>query len=96
MGISSQTRNGRDSSSHCFKLQMRIVLVHVLARVTGQLLADLERDVGVGHRRVKAVPERMERRHSIRSLAPDPTTRREFSRRSPTLSTPTAKSILKL
>ena len=40
---------------------MRIVLVHVLACVTSQLLTDLERNVGVSHRRVEAVPQRMER-----------------------------------
>ena len=34
---------------------MRVVLVHVLARMAGQLLADLKRNVGIGHRRIEAV-----------------------------------------
>jgi len=39
---------------------MRVVLVHVLARMAGQLLADLEGNVCIGHRRIEAVAERME------------------------------------
>jgi len=30
------------------------VPVHVLARVAGQLLTDLERNIGIGHRRIEA------------------------------------------
>ena len=44
-----------------FELQMRVVLVHVLARMAGQLLADFKRNVGIGHRRIEAVSEQMER-----------------------------------
>jgi hypothetical protein len=56
----SSFKNGCDSPAHCSELQMRIALFHVLARVIGQFLTDLERNVGVGHRRVEAVSERME------------------------------------
>ena len=55
-----QSRNGLYSPSHGLQLQMRVVLVHVFARMAGQLLADLERNVGIGHRRIEAVSERME------------------------------------
>jgi hypothetical protein len=41
---------------------MRIVLVHVLARATSQLLTDLERNVGVGHHRVNFLTRRQSRR----------------------------------
>jgi hypothetical protein len=32
---------------------MRVLLVHVLARMAGQLLADLERNIGIGHGRIE-------------------------------------------
>jgi hypothetical protein len=50
-----QPRNGLDSPPNRLKLQMRVVLVHVFTRVAGQLLTDLERNVGSGHRRIEAV-----------------------------------------
>ena len=46
---------------HRLELQVRVMLVHVLAPMAGQLLADLKRNVGIGHRRIEAVSERMER-----------------------------------
>jgi hypothetical protein len=41
---------------------MRLLLVHVLARVAGQLLADLEWNIGIGHRRIEAVSDRLRAR----------------------------------
>jgi hypothetical protein len=38
---------------------MRLLLVHVLARMAGQLLADLEWNIGIGHRRIEAVSGRL-------------------------------------
>ena len=56
-----QPRNGLDSSPDRLELQMSVVLVHVLARMASQLLTDLQRNVGVGHRRIEAVSERLVR-----------------------------------
>ena len=54
-------RNGLDSPPHRLKLQMSVMLVRVLARMASQLLPDLKRNVGIGHRRIEAVSERMKR-----------------------------------
>ena len=40
---------------------MRVVLVHVLAGVPGQLLVDLGQNFRIGHRRIEGVSQRMER-----------------------------------